>query len=134
MVTHLKSVMIAMFVACALCLANESAVAQDLSGNWRGNWQSYTNSHRGRLSAKFYRLDACHVQAKFRGTFFKVIPFRYKAVLNVVNEQPGMIQLSGSKRLPLSGTFSYDATISGNQFEATYSSKRDRGVWSMRRQ
>ncbi len=120
------------------CLAavtfSQPASAQDLSGHWSGDWRSCKTSHRGKLSASFCRLDAQHVQANFRGTFAKIIPFRYKAVLNVVHEQPGLMQLSGSKKLgPVMGTFSYDATITGDNFNATYSSRRDRGLWQMRR-
>lgn len=107
--------------------------AQQLSGQWRGGWKSCQTGHRGKLNAQFCRIDANHVQAKFTGTFAKVIPFRYKPVLNIVHEEPGLVILQGSKRLPIVGNFEYQATVSGNQFQATYRSRRDHGVWTMGR-
>lgn len=109
------------------------AQADDLSGRWRGGWQSVQSGHRGRLSAKFRRIDSTHVRAKFTGTFAKIIPFRYRPVLDIVYEEPGLMILQGNKRLPLGGNFQYDATVYGRQFSATYRSRRDNGVWQMRR-
>ena len=119
-------------LACAMLLGQFSS-ADELDGRWQGGWQSCTNGHKGRLNAQFCRIDANHVQAKFKGTFAKVIPFRYRPVLNVVHEEPGLMVLQGSKKLPLMGSFEYNATIRGNQFSATYRSRRDNGVWQMQR-
>lgn len=115
--------------------AQEDAVnANLLCGNWKGSWISCKNGHNGRLRATFCRISKTKVQAKFTGSFFKVFPFRYNAVLDVVHEEDGLIQLRGSRRLgPMMGTFYYEATITGNQFNATYRSKRDCGKWNMTR-
>lgn len=118
--------------AITLFLAS-SSFADELNGRWRGGWRSSNTGHSGRLSAKFRRIDSTHVRAKFTGTFAKVIPFRYRPVLDVVYEEPGLMVLQGNKRLPFGGNFQYDATVSGGQFSATYRSKRDSGVWQMRR-
>ena len=115
------------------CLFTQAVLADGLSGQWRGSWKSINTGHRGRLGAQFCRIDSTHVQAKFKGTFAKVIPFRYKPVLNIVHEEPGLIVLQGNKKLPLVGNFEYNATIVGNQFNATYRSRRDHGVWYMQR-
>lgn len=119
-------------IAIAFVMTQASS-ADELNGRWQGNWQSCTNGHRGKLNAQFCRIDSTHVQAKFKGTFAKIIPFRYRPVLNIVHEEPGLIVLQGNKKLPIVGNFQYNATISGNQFSATYRSRRDNGVWSMRR-
>lgn len=114
-------------------LLTQSSFAQGLDGRWRGGWQSCTNGHKGRLNAQFCRIDSTHVQAKFTGTFGKVIPFRYRPVLDIVYEEPGLIVLQGTKRIPFGGSFEYNATIAGDQFSATYRSRRDNGVWQMQR-
>jgi hypothetical protein len=115
-------------------LVSSTCSADTFGGRWQGGWKSCKTSHRGRLSARFCRIDDQHVQATFRGTFALVIPFRYRATLDVVHEEPGLVQLSGAKRLgPLMGTFSYDATITNNDFQATYRSRRDNGMWWMSR-
>ncbi len=123
------SIALVLIFICAI-----PAVAQDLGGNWSGQWNSCRTGHRGRLNATFCRIDEYHVQAKFRGTFARIVPFRYRAVLDIVHEEPGMMVLSGSKKLgPIMGSFSYDATVTGNQFNATYRSRRDQGYWRMSR-
>lgn len=106
----------------------------DLSGTWKGTWVSCKSGHNGKLRATFCRLNDKQVQAVFVGSFAKILPFRYKAVLDIVHEESGMIVVRGSKRLgPLMGTFSYQATITADRFDATYNSKRDWGKWSMSR-
>lgn len=123
-----------LFIAIALViLLTQSSFAQGLEGRWRGGWQSCSNGHKGRLNAQFCRIDSTHVRAKFKGTFAKVIPFRYRPVLDIVYEEPGLMVLQGNKRIPFGGNFEYNATISGNQFTATYRSRRDHGVWQLQR-
>ncbi len=105
-----------------------------LCGNWQGSWVSCKSGHNGRLRATFCRISKTKVQAKFTGSFCKVFPFRYKAVLDIVHEEDGLIQLRGSRKLgPLMGTFYYEAAITENQFKASYRSKRDCGQWNMTR-
>ena len=105
-----------------------------LAGCWSGSWLSCKNGHNGKLRASFCRINDTQVQAMFTGSFAKILPFRYKAVLDIVHEEDGVIQLRGSQRLgPIMGTFCYEATITGDQFKATYSSKRDCGQWNMKR-
>lgn len=111
-----------------------SVAPLNLSGQWSGSWVSCKNGHNGKLRATFCRINDCQVEAVFVGSFAKILPFRYRAILDVVHEEPGMIQLRGSKKLgPIMGTFAYEATITGTQFSATYRSKRDCGKWSMSR-
>ncbi len=105
----------------------------ELAGQWRGNWKSCKSGHRGKLNAQFYRLDEMHVRAKFTGSFAKVIPFRYRPVLTIAHEEPGLMILEGNKKLPLVGNFYYTATVSATGFSATYRSRRDHGIWQMSR-
>jgi hypothetical protein len=117
----------------AILASSQFSIGQELDGRWHGGWRSCTNGHKGNLNAQFFRLDSNHVKAKFKGTFAKVIPFRYRPVLDIVHEEPGLMVLQGNKKLPLVGNFQYNATITGNQFNATYRSRRDQGVWQMKR-
>jgi len=129
-----KTCLLLALMVCTLILSiPQWAVADQLGGRWRGGWESYSTGHQGRLSAKFRRIDSTHVRAKFKGTFAKIIPFRYRPVLDIVHEEPGLMILQGNKRLPFGGNFQYNATVTGNQFSATYRSRRDNGVWNMRR-
>lgn len=65
--------------------------AKLLCGNWQGSWVSCKSGHNGRLRATFCRISKTKVQAKFTGSFCKVFPFRYKAVLDIVHEEDGLI-------------------------------------------
>ncbi len=106
--------------------------AQELEGHWRGDWHSQSTGHRGRLSATFCQTSPTQVEARFRGTFAKIVPFRYRAKLEIVHQEPGLIVLSGSKKLgPVMGEFSYHAEIQNGCFSASYASKRDLGTWTL---
>ena len=106
-----------------------------LAGHWSGRWFSCKTGHNGRLRATFCRINETQVQARFSGSFCKIFPFRYNAVLQIVHEEEGLIQLRGSRKLgPLMGTFSYQATLTADEFKASYRSKRDCGQWNMTRQ
>ncbi|MEM7782371.1 MAG: hypothetical protein AAF939_12220 [Planctomycetota bacterium] len=124
-----KTSIFVLFLMACFFAWSDWGQAQDLSGRWRGGWQSCNTGHQGKLNATFCRIDSTHVKANFSGTFAKVIPFRYRPVLNIVHEEPGLMVLEGSRRLPLMGQFQYQATISGQQFSASYQSRRDNGYW-----
>ena len=115
-----------------LCLTNLSR-GQDfeLAGQWKGSWKSCKSGHHGKLNAQFCRIDETHVQAKFTGSFAKVIPFRYRPILTIVQEESDYMLPEGNKKLPLVGNFYYSATVSEAGFSATYRSRRDQGVWQM---
>ena len=73
-------------------VAQEDTVnAKLLCGNWKGSWISCKSGHNGRLKATFCRISPTQVQAKFTGSFAKIFPFRYKAVLDIVHEEDGLI-------------------------------------------
>lgn len=105
-----------------------------LPGAWSGSWASHTTGHQGPLHASIRSNSDGNYTATFTGKFFKVIPFRYQMQLNVVSNDGHQMTLAGSKKLgPVMGYYSYRATVTGNQLSATYSTKRDRGTFSLRR-
>lgn len=123
-----------LLVLCLTSFIGSSASGQELSGTWSGAWISGANNHRGRLSATFCQTQPDQVQAKFRGTFAKIIPFRYRTNLNVVHQQAGLTILSGTRRLPLSGEFRYYAEIQDGCFQGQFSSGRNFGCWTLQQQ
>ena len=117
-------------IACLVLLfsaAELRSAEPDLSGRWSGHWRSETTGHDGPLNARFKRTDATHYRVVFTGSFFKVIPFRYAQTLNVTGTDGNVVYLSGSSRLLGFGNFCFDASATGCQFRATYSSRNDRG-------
>lgn len=116
------------------CASAQEAHPTSLTGTWSGGWNSQTTGHKGPLQANIRPTNDGHYMATFTGKFFKVIPFRYEMKLNVVANDGNTLRLSGSKKLgPLMGYYSYHATVTGNQFAASYRTKRDQGTFSLRR-
>jgi hypothetical protein len=132
-VPHFKTALFALTLL--ICVGFQSSVsASDLTGHWSGDWKSCTSGHKGPLSAEFCKVDACHYEVRFKGRFFKVFPFRYKVTLQVIEETPEKVVLSGSQDLGrIFGTFTYSATVTDNCFVATYTSCKDDGIFRLER-
>jgi hypothetical protein len=114
--------------------ATQAAWGHDLTGSWSGDWRSCTSGHKGPLSAQFCRVSPCQYEVRFKGRFFKVIPFRYAVTLDVVEETAEKVILAGSQNLGrIFGTFTYSATVTGDCFEATYTSCKDQGIFRLTR-
>jgi len=64
-----------------LFLSIEAVQGQDLSGQWSGRWRSNANGHSGKIGATFCQISPHAMQTNFRGTFAKVIPFRYSMAI-----------------------------------------------------
>lgn len=120
-------------VVLSTVLAADTARAEDLSGWWSGYWVSCTNGHNGPLRAYFCQLDDGSYQVQFSGRFWKIIPFRYTTVLNVVQDGD-VVTLAGDSYLGrLMGSFHYDATATATDFTADYASRQDYGQFIMSR-
>ena len=105
----------------------------DVAGCWQGCWNSDCTGHEGNLKAIITRQDACHYEARFRGTFFKVIPFQYR--MNLTGVPHGdHYDLSGEKDLGrLLGVYRFRGYSTPSNFVAYYTSKDDRGKFLMTR-
>jgi hypothetical protein len=110
------------------------AASTDLTGCWEGYWKSCSTGHQGPLRAKFRCAGDAHYRVEFSGRFFKVFPFRYSVTLRIV-AAGAEVRLAGSQQLPriFGGVFRYDATATGCEFRAAYSSCKDHGVFCLRR-
>ena len=107
--------------------------AHPLAGQWQGTWESSGNGHKGRLKARIWHLRGNEYQAVFTGTFFKFIPFIYRAKLCTVQEG-NCLRLYSSKSLgPLLGKFTMQGTASECVFVAHFASGEDRGIFRMQR-
>ena len=120
-------------IGFAVCIGwgHASAVAASPTGRWVGSWSSSTTGHQGALRARIRQKDADTYRALFAGRFARVVPFVYPAKLQRV---PGTLdRYRSSTRMPLLGEYRMTAQISGNQFQAWYAGKRERGVFRMTR-
>jgi hypothetical protein len=115
-------------------LADTSNCCIDLSGRWTcGSWLSYCTGHHGRLRGVLQRNCCGDYDARFTGTFAKIVPFLYRVTLNVVDCRDGVVYFRGSKRLPMLGTFCYEGHATSCSFEFRYTTRKDRGVFRMSR-
>jgi hypothetical protein len=123
---------IAVLVTLALCSAAQKARAVDLSGCWEGCWASHCTPHKGPLKAEFVKQDDTHYCVHFQGRFFKLLPFKYSVMLEVVEDRGDQVTLAGSHYLGrMMGTFSYTASATDCNFTANYSSCKDNGVFKL---
>lgn len=119
---------------CIAAVAASPVDAVDLSGCWTGSWQSCSTGHSGALRATFTRCGEGRYRADFSGSFFRILPFRYSVVLDVVDDTDECVTLAGSSYLGrLFGTFRYTATADGCTFTARYTSAKDAGRFDLRR-
>lgn len=110
-----------------------NGIAADLSGCWEGCWKSCATGHHGKLRATICKVDDSRYCARFSGTFFRVIPFRYATML-AASDDGKSVTLSGSSYLGrLMGTFHYDGSADDCNFTMNYSSCKDHGVFRMAR-
>ena len=112
----------------------EEPAALDISGCWSGYWISCSDGHRGPLQATLCKINDNCYQARFKGRFWVVFPFRYTTTLHVVGRDGDKLLLAGEQRLgPVMGTFRYSANVSATDFDADYSSRLDHGKFVMTR-
>jgi len=123
-------------LALALILAVAGpAQAVDLTGSWTGRWESTSTGHAGLLRATFRPCGEGRWAVDFSGRFFKILPFRYSVTLRVVEDEGDRVTLAGSSWLGrMFGTFCYRADATACAFEAHYTSKKDSGVFRLRRE
>jgi hypothetical protein len=105
----------------------------DLSGKWRGEWVSCQTGHHGVLCARFRKINDTCYRVHFSGTFWVAIPFRFTVNLAAAEQTDGTVVLSGSPHLPLFGTFHLAAVATDCEFQATYSTSRDDGRFTLHR-
>lgn len=118
-----------LFVCLGLCSLNVDAASP--AGRWVGSWSSTSTGHQGALRARIRPVDSDTYRAVFAGRFAKVIPFVYPAKLERV---PGTCNCyQSTTRLPLLGEYRMTATVTANQFNATFGGKKDSGVFRMSR-
>lgn len=121
----------ALFVTQAWCT---EARAVDLSGCWNGCWKSCVTGHKGPLRASFVRCNERQYDVTFSGRFFKIMPFRFNVVLDVIEDDGQNVKLSGSSYLGrMFGEFTYSATATQDEFHADYSSCKDNGYFQLSR-
>lgn len=104
-----------------------AASAQELCGVWHGYWTDCKSGHEGKLNGRFTPCGDNAYDVVFTGTFFQVIPFRFRTTLNVVGRDGEKIHFAGTSRIPFFGEYTYNGWATCDRFEMEYCSRRYEG-------
>lgn len=106
------------------------------TGAWEGTWRSHVNGHHGRLRAVVSppQNSAGDHHFHYHATWAKILSGSFRAGHRVSPSKHGL-SFAGNHRMPdwAGGEYRYEGRIDGDQFEACYSSGKDRGVFTMER-
>ena len=111
------------------------ATATDpIEGRWQGHWLSSSNGHNGKLRCLISKLDNSSYQCRYRANYKWLLRFEY-AVPVTVRQEGGIYHFDGQADLGklAGGIYTYQGTIDGDAFRATYDSRYDKGVFEMSR-
>ena len=111
-----------------------AAPSSSIIGPWQGEWRS-KSGHRGRLRCVLSAKTPTEYFARFEAKFWKIFTAHYDVTLRVVNETDQTVKLAGDQDLGwlAGGKYHYEATVTPEQFDATYDSKIDSGEFHLRR-
>lgn len=106
------------------------------AGAWEGEWRSHVNGHHGRLRAVVSAPKNAEGDHDFHyhATWAGILRGGFRAGHRITPIADGLA-LEGDHRMPdwAGGLYRYEGRIRGDQFEACYSSAKDRGIFSMKR-
>jgi hypothetical protein len=105
-----------------------------ITGRWEGRWLSHENGHNGALRCLINESSEGSYEAYFRATYLKVARFSYKVPLMVTSSNDGW-HFTGEENLGVmaGGIYRYVGSASVTNFDSTYRSKHDHGVFLMTR-
>jgi len=119
----------------ALLFSSPSARAACLEGTWKGHWIGCTDGFKGTVKARITKCDSTHYRAVFTGRAFKVMPYRYTAIL-IAHKDPetGHVHFKCTQKLPIWGCYWMRGTATNCKFTARYHTDDHIGLFTMVRQ
>jgi hypothetical protein len=133
---------LATLLLCGCCGFNRAwdkagqtpASADSIEGRWEGRWLSDINGHTGRLRCLLTRSGDTNYTARFRATYWKIFRYSYQVDLQF-EQRDGLWHLRGDENLGwlAGGVYQYSGSVSPTNFQSTYRSKYDHGVFEMTR-
>ncbi|MBL9133738.1 MAG: hypothetical protein JNG86_21185 [Verrucomicrobiaceae bacterium] len=120
---------------------------EGVDGKWEGTWVSTASGHTGKLRAVVSDLSTpanlgagqakggvphqFHYHCTWRG----ILSAAFKTEQQVVKRKNGTYTFKGDHKMPnwVGGTYHYEGTVKGDDFNACYESGLDRGTCTMQR-
>lgn len=106
----------------------------DISGRWRGKWQSDVNRHSGELKCLISRIDSGHCRAIFHATYWRILRVCYSVNLSV-ELVDGRFKFRGETDLGrlAGGVYYYDGEATSSEYVSSYKCQYDHGSSHMSR-
>lgn len=117
--------------------AARSPVGQGMPGAWEGTWAS-AGGHEGGLRCIVTAKEANQVDTRYHATygwFLFWFSFEYTVPVTIERDGAGW-KFRGSAVLDSwvgGGPYEYEGRVEGDEFNATYKSEDDHGVFKMKR-
>lgn len=132
--TLVRSAVLLVGIAGWLLASGHATHAADLSGVWKGHWQSCTDQFSGTVKARITRIAPGKYQAVFTGRAFKVMPYRYTATLLACKDPAtGKVRFRCTRKLPFWGSYWMNGTAGDCCLNARYRTDDHTGYFVMRR-
>ncbi|MSU63108.1 MAG: hypothetical protein EXS31_12065 [Pedosphaera sp.] len=111
---------------------NITTPAEDISGRWKGTWQSDATGHHGGLRCVVTMLDPVSYRF-FYDASYKRILHGYYTITQTVTRAERTFKLQGSAELPkiFGGHYDYEGTATTTNLISNYTTKADHGVFQM---
>ncbi len=108
--------------------------AKGIEGPWEGSWKSEASGHTGGLRCLVSAPEDPAAPWGFHYWFsWSGLQSSYRSSY-IVREEDGVFRFTGETNLgALGGVYRHDGTATADRFEASYSSKGDRGTFGMTR-
>ena len=103
-------------------------------GRWSGSWISEVNGHSGRLRCIATPIAPGRSRLHFDARYWKVFRFSYAVEFDVTRlESLDVFEGATDLGWLAGGVYHYAGTATVQEFQATYRSKHDHGVFRMKR-
>ncbi|WP_133796051.1 hypothetical protein [Prosthecobacter fusiformis] len=107
-----------------------------IAGAWEGTWQSDINKHHGRLRSVVgpAKNSAGDHPFHYRATWAGFLSGGYRVDHRVTGSK-NTWQFNGQHQMPgwAGGLYTYEGTVKGDEFSATYKCELDEGTFRMKR-
>lgn len=110
------------------------APGEPLEGNWTGTWSSTVRDDGGKLVCVIRKLEDGKYDAAFNATFAKIFTYKMPVVLQAKPVAGGW-EFEGKADLGWlhGGVYTYKGRVEGDEFQSTYDSAFDKGIFRMKR-
>ncbi|SKB06216.1 hypothetical protein SAMN02745166_04420 [Prosthecobacter debontii] len=132
----------ALLCSCSMSFHREWKAAlkagpqEGVEGAWEGTWQSDVNGHHGKLRSVVGPVKNAEGDHSFHyhATWGKILSGAYRAD-HRVRQVKNVSAFQGQHQMPnwAGGLYTYEGTVKGDDFKATYECSMDKGSFTMKR-